>query len=83
MRCAGLVLAAAAVSAFGLFAQEIDLGRIRIPHEKFVLSNGLTLSHEDRSAPIVGVNLWYHAGSRNERRGQTGFAHLLEAPPLI
>jgi zinc protease len=28
--------------------------------------------------PIVGVNLWYHVGSRNEKRGKTGFAHLFE-----
>jgi zinc protease len=65
--------------AAGLFGQEIDLTRIRIPHKKFVLSNGLTLLvHEDHSAPVVGVNLWYHVGSRNERRGKTGFAHLFE-----
>ena len=50
-----------------------------IAHKKFVLSNGLTLIvHEDRSVPIVGVNLWYHVGSRNEKRGKTGFAHLFE-----
>ena len=62
-----------------LLAQEIDLDRIRIPHQKFVLSNGLTLLvHEDRSAPVVGVNLWYHVGSRNESRGKTGLAHLFE-----
>ena len=67
-----------AVSA-GVFAQEIDLDRLRISHQKFVLSNGLTLLvHEDHSAPVVGVNLWYHVGSRNERRGKTGFAHLFE-----
>jgi zinc protease len=34
--------------------------------------------HEDHSVPIVGVNLWYHVGSRNEKRGKTGFAHLFE-----
>jgi predicted Zn-dependent peptidase len=32
----------------------------------------------DRSAPVVGVNLWYAIGSRNERPGRTGFAHLFE-----
>ena len=56
-----------------------DPDAIRIPHEMFVLDNGLTvLVHEDHSAPIVAVNLWYHVGSRNERRGKTGFAHLFE-----
>jgi zinc protease len=50
-----------------------------IPYKKFVLSNGLTLIvHEDHNVPVVGVNLWYHVGSRNESRGKTGFAHLFE-----
>src|SRR5690606_17762403 len=45
----------------------------------FVLDNGLTLLvHEDRKAPIVAVNVWYHVGSKNERPGITGFAHLFE-----
>ena len=56
-----------------LFAQ------IDIPYEKFVLSNGLTvIVHEDHKAPIVAVNVWYHVGSKNERAGKTGFAHLYE-----
>ncbi len=51
----------------------------QIPHQRFVLANGLTLLvHEDHSVPVVGVNLWYHVGSRNEQRGRTGFAHLFE-----
>ncbi len=36
------------------------------------------LVHEDRHVPIVAVNVWYHVGSRNERPGRTGFAHLFE-----
>jgi zinc protease len=52
---------------------------IDIPYKKFVLKNGLTLIvHEDHKAPIVAVNLWYHVGSKNERPGKTGFAHLFE-----
>jgi zinc protease len=52
---------------------------VEIPYEKFVLDNGLTLIvHEDRKAPIVAVNLWYHVGSKNEKVGRTGFAHLFE-----
>lgn len=52
---------------------------IEIPFEKFVLDNGLTLIvHEDHKAPIVAVNVWYHVGSKNERPGKTGFAHLFE-----
>jgi zinc protease len=34
--------------------------------------------HEDHKAPIVAVNVWYHVGSKNERAGKTGFAHLFE-----
>ncbi len=50
-----------------------------IPYEKFTLSNGLTvIVHTDRKAPIVAVNVWYHVGSKNERPGKTGFAHLFE-----
>ncbi len=53
--------------------------KIEIPYQKFVLSNGLTvLVHEDHKAPIVAVNIWYHVGSKNEKRGKTGFAHLFE-----
>jgi zinc protease len=56
-----------------------DRAQFEIPHQKFVLDNGLTLLvHEDHSVPIVAVNLWYHVGSRNEQRGKTGFAHLFE-----
>jgi len=55
-------------------AQEVD-----IPYQKFVLDNGLTvIVHEDHKAPIVAVNTWYHVGSKNEKTGKTGFAHLFE-----
>ena len=50
-----------------------------IKYTKFVLNNGLTvLVHEDHKAPIVAVNTWYHVGSKNEKPGKTGFAHLFE-----
>jgi zinc protease len=65
-----------------LLAPLVTLGQVRdidIPHKKFVLKNGLTLLvHEDRKAPIVAVNVWYHVGSKNEKPGKTGFAHLFE-----
>jgi zinc protease len=60
-----------------LYAQSIK--DINIPYQKFVLKNGLTLIvHEDHKAPIVAVNVWYHVGSKNEKPGRTGFAHLFE-----
>src|SRR5437899_765878 len=69
-------LATALVSmvAAGASAQDI-----RIAYEKFVLPNGLTvIVHEDHKAPIVALNIWYHVGSKNEKPGKTGFAHLFE-----
>ena len=52
---------------------------IDIPYKKFVLNNGLRLLvHEDHKAPIVAVNIWYHVGSKNEKPGKSGFAHLFE-----
>ena len=52
---------------------------IALPHAKRTLPNGLdVIVHEDRRVPIVAVNLWYHVGSKNERSGRTGFAHLFE-----
>ncbi|MGN6692511.1 MAG: M16 family metallopeptidase [Sphingopyxis sp.] len=50
-----------------------------IPSTKIVLENGLTLIvNEDRSAPLVAVNITYHVGSKDESDGKTGFAHLFE-----
>ncbi len=52
---------------------------VDIPYERFVLDNGLTvIVHEDHKAPIVAINIWYHVGSKNEKLGKTGFAHLFE-----
>jgi zinc protease len=52
---------------------------VEIAFEEHTLENGLrvVLSRDDRS-PVVAVNLWYNVGSRNERPGRTGFAHLFE-----
>ena len=50
-----------------------------IKTEKYVLPNGLNvILSEDHSIPVVSVNLWYHVGSKNEKSGRTGFAHLFE-----
>nr|WP_315215224.1 pitrilysin family protein [uncultured Duganella sp.] len=56
-----------------------DIAIPDIPYTKFVLKNGLTLLvHEDHKTPVVAVNTWYHVGSKNEKPGKTGFAHLFE-----
>ncbi len=50
-----------------------------IEFEKFTLPNGLqVILHVDRKLPMVQVNQWYHVGSKNERPGRSGFAHLFE-----
>ncbi len=62
-----------------VFACRMFAADVNIPYEKFTLPNGLTvLVHEDHKAPIVAVNTWYHVGSKNEKPGKTGFAHLFE-----
>lgn len=72
------------VAAFGvgtLHAQDFQFKAddIDIPYKKYVLKNGLTLLvHEDHKAPIAAVNVWYHVGSKNEKPGKSGFAHLFE-----
>lgn len=52
---------------------------MKIAHAKRTLANGLdVIVHEDHQLPMVAVNVWYHVGSKNERPGSTGFAHLFE-----
>jgi zinc protease len=57
----------------------LDHRTLEIQFEKYRLANGLqVILHEDRKLPVVHVNLWYHVGSKNEKPGRTGFAHLFE-----
>src|SRR5688500_3459875 len=47
--------------------------------KEYKLKNGLrVVLHQDKSTPVVAVNVWYHVGSKNEETGRTGFAHLFE-----
>jgi zinc protease len=71
--------AAKAQTPAGTKAGSVNIPILDIQYTKFVLKNGLTvLVHEDHKAPIVAVNTWYHVGSKNEKLGKTGFAHLFE-----
>ena len=75
----GFSVAAQAAAPLHSAPAAFDRAPYTIAYKKFVLSNGLTLIvHEDHNVPVVGVNMWYHVGSRNEKRGKTGFAHLFE-----
>ena len=52
---------------------------LELPFTRRQLDNGLdVIVHEDHRVPIVAVNVWYRVGSKNERPGMTGFAHLFE-----
>src|ERR1044072_5716724 len=75
-----VLLAAAVTSLGGQTARPaFDRKSVEIPYQKFVLDNGLTLLvHTDHAVPVVGVNLFYAVGSRNEKAGKTAFAHLFE-----
>jgi zinc protease len=47
--------------------------------EEFQLGNGLqVLIWEDKAAPVIAYQTWFRVGSRHERPGKTGIAHLFE-----
>jgi len=74
-----LAAALLALAAGALPALAGDVAEPEVPFVRRVLGNGLrVLVHEDHRAPIVAVDVWYHTGSKNERPGRTGFAHLFE-----
>jgi predicted Zn-dependent peptidase len=54
-------------------------GTMRVDFKETKLANGLrVITVEDHSAPVIAINVTYNVGSRNERKGRTGFAHLFE-----
>src|SRR5215213_2947511 len=74
-----LLLVAAAAFTCAAASAKNALPDVDIPYTRYVLPNGLTLIvNEDHKAPIVAFNVWYHVGSKDERPGRTGFAHLFE-----
>jgi zinc protease len=79
-RRAAAALAALALAIPAAQAQQAaDIEMPRVAVERYTLPNGLTvLLSEDKSAPVVAVDIWYHVGSKNEKPGRTGFAHLFE-----
>jgi zinc protease len=51
----------------------------KLDYTMTTLPNGLkVVTLEDHSTPIVHAEIWYHVGSKNEKKGRTGFAHLFE-----
>src|SRR5919201_1891003 len=68
------VLAMLSLAVPALAAPKVD-----VPFERYVLPNGLrVILHVDRASPLVVVNVRYHVGSKDEKPGRTGFAHLFE-----
>ena len=54
-------------------------GKTIIPYQKYELDNGLTLIlHQDKSDPLVHIDVTYHVGSAREEIGKSGFAHFFE-----
>ena len=79
LRAGLLALSVSAALAMPLLAQTVQAATVDIAYTEFTLPNGLrVIVHEDHKAPIVAVNLWYHVGSKDEKPGKTGFAHLYE-----
>src|SRR5215831_15114 len=71
--CAALGIAGAAVSTSAAVRPP------KLQYDQLTLANGMTVVlSEDHSTPIVHLQLWYHVGSKNEKKGRTGFAHLFE-----
>jgi len=72
---AGALLAAAGSFAQGSSANPIP----SLKFEHYRLPNGMkVIFYVDRRAPVVHVNLRFYVGSKDERAGRTGFAHLFE-----
>jgi zinc protease len=75
---AALVVSAVALSAVGPAARAATRPT-RLDYTMTTLGNGMQIVFlEDHSTPIVHAEIWYHVGSKNERAGRTGFAHLFE-----
>ncbi|MET0214302.1 MAG: pitrilysin family protein, partial [Vicinamibacterales bacterium] len=72
-------VAISAVAAVSLTPVSAAVRPPKLQYQITTLPNGLRLIlSEDHSTPIVHVSVWYHVGSKNERPGRTGFAHLFE-----
>src|SRR5215210_3066805 len=68
------------VCAFAVLSAQAQGPRnVRVDFKETTLKNGLrVITVEDHSAPVVAISITYNVGSRNERQGRTGFAHLFE-----
>ena len=80
MKRASKLLALLFISALAILNVPAQTARkVQVDYKETTLKNGLRLiTVEDHSAPVVAISVTYNVGSRNERQGRTGFAHLFE-----
>lgn len=80
MRRASKFLAPLFVCGLAILAVQAQTPRkVRVDYKETTLKNGLrVITVEDHSAPVVAISVNYNVGSRDERQGRTGFAHLFE-----
>jgi zinc protease len=77
--CLGAPVLVALLAVVTLAPLDAAVRPPKLQYQTTVLSNGLrVILSEDHSTPIVHLAVWYHVGSKNERPGRTGFAHLFE-----
>jgi predicted Zn-dependent peptidase len=76
---AGAIAACAGPGAAAAQARPAPRAPVRIAYTQETLPNGLrVVYHVDHAAPVAAVDIWYHVGSKHEREGRTGLAHLFE-----
>jgi zinc protease len=74
--CAAAILLLITVSGSAQKTQSLPQP---IDYKETVLPNGLRIvTHEDHSTPVINLQMWFHVGSKDEKAGRTGFAHLFE-----
>jgi len=62
-----------------LFFLAVNIHAQKVDFTEYDLSNGLhVILHQDKSAPVIAVTVFYHVGSKNEDTSRTGFAHFFE-----
>src|ERR1044072_6262116 len=80
MRRVSRLFASSFICALSVVALQAQTARsVKVDFKETTLNNGLrVITVEDHSAPVIAVSITYNVGSRNERPGRTGFAHLFE-----
>ena len=80
MRRVSRLFASSLICVLSVVALQAQTARnVRVDFKETTLKNGLrVITVEDHSAPVIAVSITYNVGSRNERQGRTGFAHLFE-----